>query len=128
VWFSESCFPTFHVSGRVNLRDTIFWDDHNPRVVREHQRDSPKVNVWAGVSGSGLIGPFFFEECTINGENYLEMLQSFMLEEVPFSILLDGYFQQDGAPPHFSIPVRRFLDEHFPNRWNPFHGLPTPQT
>ena len=115
ILFSDEV--TFHVSGRVNLRDTIFWDDHNPRVVREHQKDSPKVNVWAGVSGSGLIGPFFFEERTINGENYLEMLQSFMLEEVPLSILRDGYFQQDGAPPHFSIPVRRFLDEHFPNRW-----------
>jgi hypothetical protein len=27
------------------------------------------------------------------------------------------WFQQDGAPPHFNIAVRRHLDAHFPNRW-----------
>ena len=26
-------------------------------------------------------------------------------------------FQQDGAPPHFSISIRHYLDNHFPNRW-----------
>ena len=26
-------------------------------------------------------------------------------------------FQQDGAPPHWSSHVRRFLDAAFPNRW-----------
>ena len=26
-------------------------------------------------------------------------------------------FQQDGAPPHFSLKVRDFLDKEFPGRW-----------
>ena len=26
-------------------------------------------------------------------------------------------FQQDGAPPHWGVDVRWFLDETFPNRW-----------
>ena len=27
------------------------------------------------------------------------------------------YFQHDGAPPHYTIRVREFLNEIFPNRW-----------
>jgi hypothetical protein len=27
------------------------------------------------------------------------------------------YLQQDGAPPHFAIIVREWLDHHFPDRW-----------
>lgn len=26
------------------------------------------------------------------------------------------WFQQDGAPPHFVLPVRHFLNNHFPER------------
>ena len=26
-------------------------------------------------------------------------------------------FEQDGAPPHWELIVRTFLDETFPNRW-----------
>ena len=27
------------------------------------------------------------------------------------------YFQQDGAPAHYAVSVRKWLDEHFPGRW-----------
>jgi len=27
------------------------------------------------------------------------------------------FFQQDGAPPHHAVTVRKFLDEQLPNRW-----------
>lgn len=30
---------------------------------------------------------------------------------------LDVLFQQDGAPPHWSLHVRRALDDTFPGRW-----------
>ena len=29
----------------------------------------------------------------------------------------DLYFQQDGAPAHYVVSVRKWLDEHFPDRW-----------
>ena len=32
-------------------------------------------------------------------------------------IQLAGYFQQDGAPPHFALTVRAYLDHTFPCRW-----------
>ena len=27
------------------------------------------------------------------------------------------FFQQDGAPPHWGLRVRQYLDQHFPNQW-----------
>jgi hypothetical protein len=30
---------------------------------------------------------------------------------------------QEGAPPHFAIPVRTRLDKHFPGRWIGRRGL-----
>jgi len=32
-------------------------------------------------------------------------------------------FQQDGAPPHWGLHFRRFLDATFPNRWTGRDGL-----
>ncbi|KYN15703.1 hypothetical protein ALC57_11999 [Trachymyrmex cornetzi] len=29
----------------------------------------------------------------------------------------DIWFQQDGTPPHYSLRVRQYLNEVFPNRW-----------
>jgi hypothetical protein len=46
-----------------------------------------------------------------------------MLEEEAFASVLkeDGefptWFQQDGAPAHYSIQVREFLDQQFPGHW-----------
>jgi hypothetical protein len=40
---------TFHVSGKVHGHNVRIWGTENPHVVREHIRDSPKVNVWCGV-------------------------------------------------------------------------------
>lgn len=27
------------------------------------------------------------------------------------------FFQQDGAPPHYAMPVRNWLNERFPGKW-----------
>jgi hypothetical protein len=40
---------TFHVSGKVHRHNVRIWDTENPHVVREHIRDSPKVNVWCAI-------------------------------------------------------------------------------
>ena len=69
------------------------------------------VNVWAGIIGNHLIGPFFFEN-TLNGAMYLQFLQenlNGLLENVPLQIRNHMYFMQDGAPPHFSVLVRQHL-------------------
>jgi hypothetical protein len=65
-----------------------------------------------------LIGPFFFKDDTVNGENYLSMLQNFFRPEVRrLHKVRSIIFQQDGASPHFTIDVRQYLDHQFPHRW-----------
>lgn len=74
-----------------------------------------KVNVWCAIWDNKIIGPFFFLT-NVNGQNYLEMLQQRL---VPTLNVLGypHYFQQDGAPCHFAIVVRSYLDDLFPRRW-----------
>jgi hypothetical protein len=110
---------TFHISGKINRHNCRIWGETNPHEIYEHERDSPKVNVWCALSRSRIYGPFFFEERTINGESYLNMLQQFFIPELKQTpgLLQRAIFQQDGAPPHFARKVRFFLDKTFPERW-----------
>lgn len=114
VCFSDE--STFHVSGLVNRHNVRIWGSENPHVTRELTRDSPKVNVWCGLMHNKVIGPFFFCEKTITAHIYLDVLRAYVvpqLEEYQPLVL----FQQDGAPPHWGLVVREFLDQTFPNRW-----------
>ena len=40
-----------------------------------------------------------------------------MLENVPLQARQRLWFQQDGAPAHFVLDVREYLNNVFPNRW-----------
>ena len=74
--------------------------------------------MWCGISALGIIGPFFFNE-TVNGESYLKLLQEFVRPQIKemFGDDHDIYFQQDGAPPHYHLDVRAYLDAVFPDTW-----------
>ena len=41
---------TFHVSGRVHKHNVRIWAKENPHSYVEHQRNSPKVNVWCALA------------------------------------------------------------------------------
>lgn len=117
IIFSDEA--TFHISGRVNRHNCRIWGDENPHELYEHERDSPKVSVWCGMSRNRIYGPFFFDERTVNGVSYLNMLRNFFvpqLQQVP-GLIRRANFQQDGAPPHFALDVRAYLDQTFPDRW-----------
>lgn len=74
------------------------------------------IRYWC--ESNQLIDPFFFEDDTVNGKNYLSMLQTFSLSEVrKLHKVRSILFQQDRAPAHFVVDVRQYLDQHFPNRW-----------
>ncbi|CAF3327057.1 unnamed protein product [Rotaria socialis] len=80
--------------------------------------NSPKLNVWCAMSKNKLLGPYFFEDDTVNVANYLLMLETFFIPEIrKLHKFRSAIFQQDGASPHFSIDVRRCLNDHFPGRW-----------
>lgn len=113
VIFSDEA--TFSVSGKVNKQNVRIWGSEKPHAIREHERDSPKVHVWCALKHNRVIGPFFFSEKTVRSGPYLDMLQNFFLPQVQGQRNI--IFQQDGAPPHWALAVRDWLDRKFPGRW-----------
>jgi hypothetical protein len=113
MFYDKAIFLT---CGKVNRHNIRIWGSENPHSVREHVRDSKKVNVWCGMMKDRIIGSFFFTEPTATGNIYLDMLEHFavpqLLPQRPNVI-----FQQDGASLHWSLDVRDFLDRTFPQRW-----------
>lgn len=77
------------------------------------------VNVWCGILGDRLIGPYFFEGHW-TGLRYLHFLRQelpLLLEDVPLHDRLTMWLQQDGAPPHSTLAVRNHLNEELPGKW-----------
>ncbi|PNF40249.1 hypothetical protein B7P43_G07078 [Cryptotermes secundus] len=107
---------TFHLSGTVNRHNVRIWGTEHPHETVEHERDSPKVNVFCAVSQDKVYGPFFFEGNTVTGQTYLDMLQNWLFTSLQADSH-DFIFQQDGARPHWHLMVRAFLNEKVPQRW-----------
>lgn len=122
ICFSDEC--TFFLNGHVHRQNVRYWSDVNPHVFREtHTQYPEKVNVWAGILGNHIVGPLFIHE-NLTGDLYLNMLETTVeplivqiLEDNPNEFDMEPVFQQDGAPPHFSINVRQYLNTIYPNRW-----------
>ena len=115
-YLDHICFSdesTFHISGKVNRHNCRIWGSENPSVVFQHERDSPKVNVWCGLMKDRVIGPFFFAEPTVTARTYLDMLELYVVPQLPAGTI----YQQDGAPPHYALEVRKFLNDNFPGQW-----------
>jgi hypothetical protein len=79
VVFSDEA--TFHLAGKVNRHSRIRGSEH-PHSFREHERDSPKINVWCALSYNRVIGPFSFHEKTVNSVNYLDMLELYAVPQL----------------------------------------------
>lgn len=114
----------FFLNGEVNRHNCRYWSDTNPHWFREtHTQYPEKLNVWAGILGDHIVGPFFIDG-NLNGATYLELLDTTV--DPTITELLENdenlfenqlIFQQDGAPPHYSLPVREYLNNRFPGRW-----------
>lgn len=116
IYFSDEA--TFYVSGRVHKQNCRIWGYEKPTEVLEEPLHSPKVNVWCAMSEHEIIGPYFFEESTVYGENYLAMLKDFLFPLLQQKrITKKIIFQQDGAPPHYAAEVRTWLNKKFPGKW-----------
>ena len=77
------------------------------------------MNVWCGLLGNKLIGPFVFDS-NLTGNTYEVFLRNELpdlLEDIPLTIRSQIYFQHDGAPQHYTRHVREYLNESFPNSW-----------
>lgn len=118
VLFSDESSFTNH--GTVNRHNMHYWSIENPHWLREveHQRQW-SVNVWCGIVGDKLVGPYFIEG-NLNGEKYRDFLQNqlpLLLEDVPLDVRQQMWFQHDGCPSHYFRLARAVLDLKFNGRW-----------
>ncbi|RLU25697.1 hypothetical protein DMN91_001854 [Ooceraea biroi] len=117
LWTDEA---TFTPNGVFNSHNFVRWEEENPHAVRQgaFQRRWA-INVWAGMIGDQVIGPYFLPP-RLTGQLYAELLANqlpALLEDVPLDVRAELIFQHDGAPAHFSRQVRNLLDARFPDRW-----------
>ncbi|KAJ8960006.1 hypothetical protein NQ318_009442 [Aromia moschata] len=106
---------TFTRRGIFNRKSCHIWADQNPNAnwVR-HFRHEFKINIWCGIIGDYLEGPFELP-AKLNGQDYLNFLQENLvdlLEEVPLDVRANMWYLQDGAPAHFPFAVRNHLNTH----------------
>ena len=117
LWTDEA---TFTRQGVFNSHNSHIWAVENPRAVRpSHFQTRWSINVWVGIIGSHLIGPYLLPE-KMDGCNYLIFLRDVlpdMLDDLPLSIRRNIWFQHDGAPTHNYAAVKEHLNETFPGKW-----------
>lgn len=134
VWLLETCAndPLFLPSllftdeagftrdGIFNFHNVHLWHEENPHaIIQSRHQHQFSINVWAGIIGDFLIGPFVLPG-RLNGQNYRNFLENDlpnMLEDVPLNFRARIWFMHDGAPAHFSLIAREFLNEAYPGRW-----------
>lgn len=118
VLFSDE--STFTNHGSVNRHNMHYWSVDNPHWLRQVEHQRPwSVNVWCGILGNKLIGPYFIDG-TLNGikyRNFLEHELPPLLEDVALPIRQIMWFQHDGCPAHYSATAREVLNRDFNGRW-----------
>lgn len=111
---------TFTKDGIFNMHNTHVWSDENPHAVREmHSQNRFSLNVWAGIYGEHLVGPYILPP-RLTGESYLHFLETTFdayLDELPLERLRRLWFMHDGAPAHSTREVTDWLNQHFPLQW-----------
>lgn len=117
LFTDESMFTRY---GILNLKNSHRWSTENPKeVVESNFQIRFSINVWCGIIGDQLIGPFVFQN-RLTGLVYKDFVENqlpVLLEDVSLEKRHQMLFQHDGAPPHYSQDVRQHLNLHFPDRW-----------
>lgn len=118
IVFSDEA--TFQLNGNVNRHNCRYWSDSNPHWIEESHTQYPqKLNVWAGIIDDTIIGPFFIDG-NLNADRYEQLLRTEIIpaiRDLKGDDFINTWFQQDGAPPHYGVRVRQYLNEEFTGRW-----------
>ena len=101
------------------------WSDVNPHWAVDNRYQTVwGTNVWCGLIGGKLLGPYFYEE-NLTARRYLAFLTNvlpLMLENLPLATRQTLYFQQDGAPAHNAHIVRDYLNRVYEGKWLGTYG------
>lgn len=117
LWTDESTFNREGITNFHNLHHYALENPHMKLQTKHQNRFS--VNVWAGVIGTHLIGPFYLPE-KLTAVGYLQFLQIDLptfLEDIPLNTLANMHYQHDGCPAHSSNIVKQFLNEEYGESW-----------
>ncbi|GBN28861.1 Xaa-Pro aminopeptidase ApepP [Araneus ventricosus] len=109
---------TYHIPVRkcsIHITSMCGW-----RRTRAAQEQF-SVNVWAGMVGDHLVGPYLLPK-RLTGANYLIFLQQNLLQllddvRVSTAMRSSMGFQHDGAPAHYSIDMRLHLNATHGQQW-----------
>jgi len=122
LWTDESKFTN---NGVINKQNNRLWSDVNPHwAVDSRHQTVWGTNVWCGLIGGKLLGPYFYEE-NLNARRYLAFLTNvlpLMLENLPLATRQTLYFQHDGAPAHNAHIVRDHLNRVYEEKWFGTYG------
>ena len=112
LWTDESYFS---LTGHVYKSNCTIWGTEKPRPSISIDVHAPKICVWFGFSACYRLTPFFFP-ATVTGQNYADMLDNHVFPEMRRKRKMSStIWQQDGAPPHFSLIARASISAAFPN-------------
>ncbi|KAJ8939895.1 hypothetical protein NQ318_023235 [Aromia moschata] len=95
---------SFFLHKHHNHQITRYWSTENKHLSIPVRTQYPqKLNVWVGLLGESIVGPFFING-SLNSNKYLTMLQQQIIPAVrALRINLENvWFQQDGCPAHNS--------------------------
>ena len=106
----------FALDSSVYAHNTYQWSTENPHHYTERVLQPQRVVAWCGLSGSHILGPYFFPG-TVTASSYLDMIRTYLIPALRRRDVLDYItFQQDGAAPHTAQLVLDYLQQRFPDR------------
>lgn len=118
LWMDEAQFTR---AGIFNSKNQHEWQEENPKQTWESSYQTEfSINMWAGILNNQLIGPIEIPR-RLNSENYLHFLRNIEIlehfEDINLETLRTMWIQHDGAPAHYGIEVRNYLNNNYPGRW-----------
>lgn len=116
-WSDESLFTR---NGIYNPHNEHVWSLENPRALRIRSfQHRFSINIWSGIFNGSLFMQVLPQR--LNGNSYLALLENHVeytiLDDIPLATRELMWYQHDGAPPHISQNVVRWLNHHFGQRW-----------
>ena len=107
----------FEERSRPNKHNERYWCDVYPVEDENRVQGGRKLMCWAGLIDGRVVVHWFDENERINQHTYLNILQTVAWPFVSTVATRRGYwFQQDGARPHTTDTIWRWLASKFSPR------------
>ena len=91
------------------MQNVRIWGTERPNEGNQSFIHSPSVMVCCAIGKEKVLGPYFFENENVNGENYRNMLINFSFLRFAY-LRKDSIFELGGALPHYFSRVRNYLN------------------